>query len=147
MLWLRDRTGQLENARLFCWNNRSKSRVDQVLTAVATLCRLQKPLVEHIGVPCLCACQPHSTMSSSAAASAYWRVAGMSYLKYSNLCADLVRGALKQELRAKAKEREIVYFKEAVWKDGRPEKQSVSAPAPSARLYAELRSQERADWY
>ena len=64
-------------------------------------------------------------MSSSAAASAYWRVAGMSYLKYSNLCADLLRGALKQELRAKAKEREIVYFKEAVWKDGRPEKQSA----------------------
>lgn len=26
-------------------------------------------------------------MSSSAAASSYWRVAGMNYLKYSNLCA------------------------------------------------------------
>ena len=72
-------------------------------------------------------------MSSSAAASAYWRVAGMSYLKYSNLCADLVRGALKPELRSKAKEREIVYFKEAIWKDGRPEKQSkppLLAPPP-----------------
>jgi len=69
-------------------------------------------------------------MSSSAAASAYWRVAGMSYLKYSNLCADLVRGALKQELRSKAKEREIVYFKEAVWKDGQPEKQSAYQSLP-----------------
>ena len=69
-------------------------------------------------------------MSSSAAASAYWRVAGMSYLKYSNLCADLVRGALKPELRSKAKEREIVYFKEAIWKEGRPEKQSMAPSSP-----------------
>ena len=30
-------------------------------------------------------------MSSSAAASSYWRVAGYSYLKYSNMCADMVR--------------------------------------------------------
>jgi len=64
-------------------------------------------------------------MSSSAAASAYWRVAGMSYLKYANLCSDMVRAALLPELRAKAKTREVVHYKEAIWKDGKPEKQTI----------------------
>ena len=64
-------------------------------------------------------------MSSSAAASSYWRVAGMSYLKYSNLCADMVRSVLKEPMRGKAKVRETVYFRSAVWKDGKPEKQGT----------------------
>lgn len=62
-------------------------------------------------------------MSSSAAASAYWRVAGMTYLKYANLCADMVRSALKEPLRTKAKGRETVYFRSANWKDGKPQTQ------------------------
>ena len=52
-----------------------------------------------------------------------WRVAGMSYLKYSNLCADMVRAALKEPVKLKAKTREAVYFRSAVWKNGAPEKQ------------------------
>jgi F-type H+-transporting ATPase subunit epsilon len=64
-------------------------------------------------------------MSSSAAASAYWRVAGMSYLKYSGLCSDMVRAALVPELRAKARTREVVYYREAIWKEGKPEKQTI----------------------
>lgn len=62
-------------------------------------------------------------MSSSASASAYWRVAGMSYLKYSGLCADMVRAALKEPVRTKAKTREVVFFRRAEWKDGQPQKQ------------------------
>ena len=62
-------------------------------------------------------------MSSSAAASSYWRVAGMNYLKYANLCADMVRAALKEPAKSKAKLRETVYFRSAVWKDGQPTKQ------------------------
>ena len=62
-------------------------------------------------------------MSSSAAASSYWRVAGMSYLKYANLCADMVRSSLKEPNRSKAKLREAVYYRAATWKDGKPEKQ------------------------
>jgi len=27
---------------------------------------------------------------------AYWRIAGMSYLKYANMCAEVVRGSLKE---------------------------------------------------
>ena len=62
----------------------------------------------------------------SANASAYWRVAGMSYLKYSSLCADMVRAALKEPHRAAAKARETVYFRSTVWKDGTPQKQGVT---------------------
>ena len=47
----------------------------------------------------------------------------MSYLKYSNLCADMVRSVLKEPARGKAKARETVYFRSAVWKNGKPEKQ------------------------
>lgn len=65
-------------------------------------------------------------MSSTAAASAYWRVAGMSYLKYSNLCADMVRAALKEPVKAKAKAREVIYYRSAVWKNGVPEKQVIT---------------------
>ena len=32
---------------------------------------------------------------------AYWRIAGMSYLKYSNLCAEVVRGSLKEPFLTK----------------------------------------------
>lgn len=47
----------------------------------------------------------------------------MSYLKYANLAADMVRSALKEPLRGKAKAREAVYFRSAVWKDGKPQEQ------------------------
>ena len=77
-----------------------------------------------------------AAMSSSAAASSYWRVAGMSYLKYANLCADMVRSSLKEPLRTKAKLREAVYYRAAVWKDGKPEKQSARASLPPACLPA-----------
>lgn len=50
-------------------------------------------------------------MSATAAASSYWRVAGMSYLKYSNLCADMVRSALKGPAKEAAKQREAIYFR------------------------------------
>lgn len=50
----------------------------------------------------------------------------MSYLKYAGLCSDMVRAALLPELRAKARTREVVYYREAVWKEGQPEKQSAS---------------------
>lgn len=64
-------------------------------------------------------------MSSTAAASAYWRVAGMSYLKYSNLCATMMRDALKEPLKEAAKAREQVNFKNVTYKDGKVDKQSA----------------------
>ena len=47
----------------------------------------------------------------------------MSYLKYANLCADMVRSSLKEPNRSKAKLREAVYYRASTWKDGKPEKQ------------------------
>lgn len=48
----------------------------------------------------------------------------MSYLKYSGLCADMVRAALKEPAKTKARTREVVFFRRADWKDGQPQKQS-----------------------
>jgi F-type H+-transporting ATPase subunit epsilon len=50
----------------------------------------------------------------------------MSYLKYSSLCADMVRAALKEPAKAKAKVREVIYYKSAVWKDGKPQNQVIT---------------------
>jgi F-type H+-transporting ATPase subunit epsilon len=54
----------------------------------------------------------------------------MSYLKYSNLCADMVRAALKEPVKAKAKAREIIYYRSALWKDGVPG-QTGELPRPA----------------
>jgi F-type H+-transporting ATPase subunit epsilon len=65
-------------------------------------------------------------MSAPVAASAYWRIAGMSYLKYSNLCADMVRSAMKDgPSKVAAKQRELVYYKSATWAEGKPSKQGA----------------------
>ena len=50
----------------------------------------------------------------------------MSYLKYSNLCATMVRDALKEPLRAQAKTREMVYYKNVTYKDGKPDQQCAT---------------------
>jgi len=50
----------------------------------------------------------------------------MSYLKYANLCADMVRSSLKEPTKSKAKLREAVYYRAATWKDGKPEKQVIT---------------------
>ena len=56
--------------------------------------------------------------AAAAQASAYWRAAGMSYLKYANMCAGLVRGAVKEPLREGMKAREAVYYRSSKWKGG-----------------------------
>jgi F-type H+-transporting ATPase subunit epsilon len=65
-------------------------------------------------------------MSSTAAASAYWRVAGMTYLKYAELASGHVRAALKPEPKAVAKTREAVYFRSSQWAGGKPAEQVVT---------------------
>ena len=65
----------------------------------------------------------------------------MSYLKYAGLCSDMVRAALVPELRAKARTREVVYYRESVWKDGAPEKQSApSCFLPPLRCFVPVSS-------
>ena len=57
----------------------------------------------------------------------------MSYLKYSNLCADMLRSALKEPAKAKAKAKEVIYFRTALWKNGVPEKQGEHLPGRGRR--------------
>jgi len=40
-----------------------------------------------------------------------WRQAGISYLRYANICAQVVRRSLKQELQTKASLRDISHMK------------------------------------
>eukprot|EP00223_Ostreococcus_mediterraneus_P002125 CAMPEP_0179605090 /NCGR_PEP_ID=MMETSP0930-20121108/738_1 /TAXON_ID=548131 ORGANISM="Ostreococcus mediterraneus, Strain clade-D-RCC1621" /NCGR_SAMPLE_ID=MMETSP0930 /ASSEMBLY_ACC=CAM_ASM_000580 /LENGTH=74 /DNA_ID=CAMNT_0021473501 /DNA_START=17 /DNA_END=241 /DNA_ORIENTATION=+ len=60
-----------------------------------------------------------SQVSSAVANSAqYWRIAGMSYLKYANTCAEVVRASLKEPFLTQAKGRETVYYKMTKWSKG-----------------------------
>lgn len=52
----------------------------------------------------------------------YWRDAGLNYIKYSNICAKVLRKALKVELRAEAVKRGISIIEFVKWKNGRPVK-------------------------
>jgi F-type H+-transporting ATPase subunit epsilon len=70
---------------------------------------------------------PSKRMSSTAAASSYWRVAGMTYLKYGELCATHVRSALKEgPVKTASKAREAVYYRSAQWEGGKPTEQVIT---------------------
>lgn len=69
-------------------------------------------------------------MSAAANSASYWRIAGMSYLKYSSMCAEVVRGCLKEPFLTKAKPREAVYFKATPWSGGKPGKSVVTEVIP-----------------
>ena len=99
-------------------------------------------------------------MSAAANSSAYWRIAGMSYLKYANACAEIVRGALKEPHLSKvrlrfafgdrsafprltsflylsrngikqARVRDAVYFKQTKYVKGTPESAVVTEVIPA----------------
>lgn len=48
----------------------------------------------------------------------YWRAAGMTYLKYSNLSAELLRRVLKEPMRTKALEKASFSMTKAEWEKG-----------------------------
>lgn len=60
------------------------------------------------------------------AAVPFWRAAGMTYITYSNICANLVRNCLKEPHRAEALAREKVHFSVSKWAEGKPQKPSQS---------------------
>ncbi|KAK1290168.1 hypothetical protein QJS10_CPB18g00257 [Acorus calamus] len=68
-------------------------------------------------------------MASNAAAP-FWRAAGMTYISYSNICASLVRGCLKEPHKTEALTREKVHFSLTQWKSGKPEKPSIISDTP-----------------
>ncbi|KAL6584615.1 hypothetical protein OROMI_003904 [Orobanche minor] len=55
-------------------------------------------------------------------AAPFWRSAGMTYITYSSLCANLVRQCLKEPYRSEAFSREKVRFYISQWVEGKPEK-------------------------
>ncbi|KAK6916127.1 ATP synthase, F1 complex, epsilon subunit, mitochondrial [Dillenia turbinata] len=77
-------------------------------------------------------------MASNAAAVPFWRAAGMTYITYSNICANLVRNCLKEPYRSEAISREKVHFSVSKWADGKPQKPTclevVVLNCDSARL-------------
>ncbi|TGZ50443.1 hypothetical protein CRM22_010835 [Opisthorchis felineus] len=50
----------------------------------------------------------------------YWRAAGLSYIKYSSICAAAVRNSLKSDLKTAAEKRTGKHVKLTQWKDGKP---------------------------
>jgi F-type H+-transporting ATPase subunit epsilon len=54
-------------------------------------------------------------MSATAATSAYWRAAGMTYLKYANLCAEVLRGSLKEPFLGKVRPAPAVWWRALGW--------------------------------
>lgn len=49
----------------------------------------------------------------------YWRAAGMTYLKYSTTCADLVRQALKEPIRSQVLNRAAYCMTKGEWEGGK----------------------------
>ncbi|KAD2394051.1 hypothetical protein E3N88_41028 [Mikania micrantha] len=62
---------------------------------------------------------------ASTAAVPFWRSAGMTYITYSNICANLVRNCLKEPYKSEAVSREKVHFSITKWADGKPQKPSI----------------------
>ncbi|CAL1278491.1 unnamed protein product [Larinioides sclopetarius] len=48
----------------------------------------------------------------------YWRQAGLSYLKFSAICAQHVRAAIKKEFKMDLSQR--LPIKQTLWKEGKP---------------------------
>ncbi|KAI4331155.1 hypothetical protein MLD38_029370 [Melastoma candidum] len=62
---------------------------------------------------------------ASNAAVPFWRAAGMTYITYSNICANLVRNCLKEPYKTEVVGREKVHFSLSSWKEGKPLKPVV----------------------
>ncbi|VVA98903.1 unnamed protein product [Arabis nemorensis] len=67
---------------------------------------------------------------ASNAAVPFWRAAGMTYITYSNICANLVRNCLKEPFKAESIHREKVHFNLSKWADGKPQKPGTSLQDP-----------------
>ncbi|PUZ50788.1 hypothetical protein GQ55_6G088100 [Panicum hallii var. hallii] len=64
-------------------------------------------------------------MSTTTAAVPFWRAAGMTYIGYSNICATLVRGCLKEPFKSEAASRAVIHFSVAKRADGKQGKSTI----------------------
>ncbi|KMT11738.1 hypothetical protein BVRB_5g105720 [Beta vulgaris subsp. vulgaris] len=62
---------------------------------------------------------------SSSAAVPFWRAAGMTYISYSNICANLVRNCLKEPFKSEALAREKVHYSISKFENGKPQKPTI----------------------
>ncbi|KAH8553587.1 mitochondrial ATP synthase epsilon chain-domain-containing protein [Umbelopsis sp. PMI_123] len=57
-----------------------------------------------------------------------WKSAGISYLKYSQICARAVRNSLKDDIRAAAQRRDVNGLKVSKWQNGKAGEQKFIVP-------------------
>jgi hypothetical protein len=68
----------------------------------------------------------------------HWRVAGMTYLRYSNTCAELLRRVIKPSVRAEVKQAVPFSMTRAEWEDGKIKKRSTLSRQEYLRALAML---------
>eukprot|EP00842_Homolaphlyctis_polyrhiza_P004749 jgi/Hompol1/5275/HPOL_004331-RA len=66
------------------------------------------------------------------AMSSYWRKAGFTYLKYSNITAQALRSVLKGDAKTLAARREEIGLKQSLWKDGKQGENKIVSTLPNA---------------
>ncbi|GAB5585316.1 hypothetical protein Unana1_00216 [Umbelopsis nana] len=57
-----------------------------------------------------------------------WKSAGISYLKYAQICATAVRNSLKEDVRAAAQRRDANGLKVSQWANGKAGEQKFIVP-------------------
>ncbi|KAL4628983.1 hypothetical protein ACB092_05G275900, partial [Castanea dentata] len=70
------------------------------------------------------------TVASTSAAVPFWRSAGITYVAYSSVCANLLRNCLKEPHKSEALTREKVHISRSKWADGKPQKPSLRLDTP-----------------
>ena len=61
----------------------------------------------------------------SSAGGPFYRAAGMSFLRYANISADLLRSVLKEPFKAKAQVRQAINYRFTPYADGKAGQQTV----------------------
>ncbi|KAK7293964.1 hypothetical protein RJT34_16847 [Clitoria ternatea] len=69
-------------------------------------------------------------MASAGGAAPFWRAAGMTYITYSNICANMLRNCLKEPFKSEAISREKVHFSLSKWVDAKPQKPTIRSDTP-----------------
>ncbi|XP_047310100.1 ATP synthase subunit epsilon, mitochondrial-like [Impatiens glandulifera] len=67
---------------------------------------------------------------ASNAAVPFWRSVGMTYIIYSNLCANLVRNGLKEPYKTEVLIHEKIHFTIFKWADGKLQKTTTRSDTP-----------------
>ncbi|KAK4587784.1 hypothetical protein RGQ29_018975 [Quercus rubra] len=69
-------------------------------------------------------------LASTSAAVPFWRSAGITYVAYSNVCANLLRNCLKEPHKSEALTREKVHFSRSKRTNGKPQKPALRSYTP-----------------